>query len=872
MIGAGVVSLRAKAAWGFRVCTMHASRFIFAIIAVAAWASIIIASTDAKAQFACVGTLGASDVTCTNAGTTAVPFFQDQLGSFNLTTISSGASNGITTTSVDGNVTATNSGINADMLETSASGLGNATSNNSGTIGSYISTLTGAGNATSTNSGTVIQDITTIAQDGGNALTNNSGNVGGNVVTTADGGGSATTNNSGTIVGILNTQTSIGGAGFGAGTAMSINSGIADLVITQTFDGGNAVTTNSGKVLRTIQTMTTDSGDATTVNTGTIDGSIATVSGLSSGDGNATTINAGVVNGLIQTAVGGNGNSTNINSGSVSGGMVGIVAGDGNAAAVNFGYVGGPVASQVNGVGNSSIVNYGTIDSGGLGTVLAQTSSGTASVFNAGRIVGTLGVSVVDAGHAVVTNAGLIDGSGSGAAIFMDSDPSNPAARSTLNILPGSRIIGTIQLAGDTFYPGSGTVVNILSGHDISSALTFGNNCGCGTFGGLIDTGATVNVTGGAPYVISGDTVAILDPTSFAGADRNVVDVTRTITSLVTSRLTNPAPIGGSGSMAIGFAPSGNVARDMVNDAFLGIPVLAYASNDRVLLSNPSFTAADGTSVWAQGFGGRRVQQADAPTLRSVNNFYGGVLGIDKTVRPGLRIGGFIGGGAIKSTIDLNSGDTSSDIGFGGLYGRYAVGRAFVDFSLLGGYSSNDVKRTIANNLAPGGYEYATGKYNGWFVSPEVAYGLEQSLGYNLTLTPSARVRYLAAGFGGYQETGASTNLTVASRTSHNFEERGEFKLTRTTRATPSEQLQLSGTAGLVALQRVGDSNVNTILLGQSLAFATPGKGSIVGFYTGAGFDWRNATGVSVFGAAEFTAMSDQSQTITGRGGMKISF
>jgi hypothetical protein len=54
----------------------------------------------------------------------------------------------------------------------------------------------------------------------------------------------------------------------------------------------------------------------------------------------------------------------------------------------------------------------------------------------------------------------------------------------------------------------------------------------------------------------------------------------------------------------MGFAPSGNVARDMANDAFSGIPALAYASNDRVLMSNPNFTASDGTSIWAQGFGG----------------------------------------------------------------------------------------------------------------------------------------------------------------------------------------------------------------------------------------------------------------------------
>ncbi|TKT73120.1 autotransporter outer membrane beta-barrel domain-containing protein [Afipia massiliensis] len=801
-------------------------------------AVVTLVSTNARAQFACVGTLGASDVTCSNTGATAVPFLQDQLGSFNLTTTSSGFSNGITTTSVDGNVTATNSGINADMLETSASGLGNATSNNSGTIGTYISTLTGAGNATSTNSGTVIQDITTIAQDGGNALINNSGftsaittstvpgsalvsgsatsiNSGfvANVIsTTADGGGNATTRNSGIAINGMATVTSNGGLGSGAGTATGINSGTVDTILTQTSDGGNAITINSGRIVNAgfgpgIFSGAVDGGNATTVNTGFVNGGIFTGSGMAGGDGNAITVNYGTVMGPVVTAAG-------------------VAGGNGNASALNAGKI------------------YGTVD----------------------VIAGVIG-------SASFTNAGLVDGTSSGglAINLVQFDPATPT---TLNILPGSRIVGQVILNGDITDPFAvGTKVNILSGHDISSVLTFGGpGCGCGAFGGLMDTGAIVNITGGAPYVINEDTVAILDPTSFAAADRNVVDVTRTITSLVTSRLTNPAPIGGSGSMAIGFAPSGNVARDMANDAFSGIPALAYASNDRVLLSNPSFTAADGTSIWAQGFGGQRIQQADAPTLRSVSNFYGGVLGIDKTVQPGLRLGGFIGGGAIKSTIDLNSGDTSSDIGFGGLYGRYAMGRAFLDFSLLGGYSSNDVKRTIANNLVPGGYEYAAGKYNGWFISPEVAYGFQRSLGYNLTLTPSARMRYLAAGFGGYQEVGSSTNLTVASRTSHNFEERGEFKLTHTTNATPTEQLQLSGTAGLIALQRVGDSNVNTVLLGQSLAFATPGKASIVGFYAGAGFDWRNASGFSVFGAAEFTAMSDQSQTITGRGGVKVSF
>lgn len=847
--------------------TARAMRFPVIAIMAAIIAAATLPSRDAHAQFACVGTLGASDVTCTNTGVAAVPFLQDQLGTFNLTTTSSGLSNGITTTSVDGNVTATNSGINADMLDTSASGLGNATSNNSGIIGTYISTLTGAGNATSINSGTVLQDIRTTAQDGGNALANNSGTatalttstaagsalvngsattinsgiVNDSIVTSADGGGNATTQNSGTVVGSLGTFTTNGGTGSGGGNATSINSGTVDSIVNATNDGGAATVVNTGNVLFSGGCCsgpvgifnTTNNGDATTINTGVVNGGIYTISGATNGDGNATLVNYGTIRGDVRT-----------------------------------------LAGSTGGAGNATFVNYGTIYADFFGVGVGS-SNGTTTGYNTGRIYGEVDVAVGSSGTVTFSNAGLIDGTYgvSPTGVALDLTQGDPSIPTTLNILPGSRIVGEIILNGDVTDPFAvGTKVNILSGHDISSVLTFGGSgCGC-TTGGLTDTGAVVNITGGAPYIINGNTVAILDPTSFANADRNVVDVTRTITSLVTSRLTNPAPIGGSGSAAIGFAPSGNVARDMANDAFSGIPALAYASNDRLLLSNPSFTAADGTSIWAQGFGGQRIQQADAPTLRSVSNFYGGVLGLDKTMQPGLRLGGFIGGGAINSKIDLNSGDTKSDLVFGGLYGRYAMDRAFLDFSLLGGYSSNDVKRTIANNLVLGGYEYAAGKYNGWFISPEIAYGLKQSLGYNLTLTPSARVRYLAAGFGGYQESGSTTNLTVASRTSHNFEERGELKLTHTTNATPTEQLQLSGTAGLIALQRVGDSNVNTILLGQSLAFATPGKGSIVGFYAGAGFDWRNATGVSVFGAAEFTAMSDQSQTITGRGGVKVSF
>ncbi|EKS38654.1 hypothetical protein HMPREF9696_01123 [Afipia clevelandensis ATCC 49720] len=873
----------------FCVRKARAPRFLFAL-AIFSFVSFA-AITNARAQFGCVGAIGASDVTCTNTGTeTAVPYMLNQTGVFNLTINSSGVSNGITATTVDGNNLVNNSGTGNSGISLFVSGNGNAVLNNSGSAFALDSTASN-GNSTIANSALIFA-ITNNAQNG-KALTQNSGQILNNISTSSL-GGDATTINSGNIQNLFGPTAGI---------------------VTSTNLGGNASTINSGAVAGGIQTYTDAlGGDALSVNTstGNITGGITTATGfVSFGIGNATTINAGTAD-FLQTYTVVGGNAVSINTGTLinptgnpypsflgpgyesamltfaigtTGDAIAInrgtiadnannpsiltISDTGNASTTNYGTTGGiyTISGYNGGSGDASIVNYGTVTTG-IAAIAA--GDGNASVYNAGSSIGGVTAQAYGFGSATVTNAGLVDGRNASGGIAISLSQFSIATPTTLNILPGSRILGMIDLNGSSFFAGTGTQINILGGHDISSVLTFGGGCVCG--GGLLDTGSVVNVTGGAPYVIKGDTVALLDPTSFANAERNVVDVTRTITSLVTSRLTNPAPINGNGSAVMGFAPSGNVARDMANDVFSGIPALAYASNDRVLLSNPSFTAADGTSIWAQGFGGQRIQQASAPTLRSVNNFYGGVLGIDKTVQPGLRLGGFIGGGAIKSSIDLNSGSTSSDIGFGGVYGRYAMGRAFLDFSLLGGYSSNDVKRTLTNNLAPGGYEYASGKYDGWFVSPEVAYGFQRALGYNLTLTPSARVRYLAAGFGGYQESGSSANLTVASRVSHNFEERGELKLTHTTQATPSEQLQVSGTVGLVALQRASDSNVNTVLLGQSLAFATPGRGSIVGFYAGAGFDWRNASGVSVFGATEFTAMSDQSQTITGRGGVKVAF
>ena len=138
-------------------------------------------------------------------------------------------------------------------------------------------------------------------------------------------------------------------------------------------------------------------------------------------------------------------------------------------------------------------------------------------------------------------------------------------------------------------------------------------------------------------------------------------------------------------------------------------------------------------------------------------------------------------------------------------------------------------------------------------------------------MTPAARLRYLAANYDGFTETGSTANMTAGSRTLENAEERAELTLTRTM-LWDAGRLQAGLTAGVLGQQRTGSGNVNAILLGQALAFATPGKSSISGGYAGASLDWRMRNGLALFAAAEYTAMSDSSNTVTGKAGLRYGF
>jgi len=684
---------------------------------------------------------------------------------------------------------------------------------NAGTSGSF--TPTTAGNITTTNSGTVNGDVDPTA--GGNATATNSGTITQSMVAATNAGGNVTVTNSGSIGQTLAADALAGGNASGTNTG---NVG-AGFNVSVTGTGGNASGTNSGTVGGFI--VSTTRGNATATNSGTV---IGFAEAETNGGGNATAANSGTIVQALDVAASGTGNAVATNTGTI--GFLAVVSASGNATAINSGTLTQGLFVGTNTGGNASATNSGLINGG---VTISLNAGGTSSLANSGTIKNTLGP-----------------------AIQFQGGPD------TLNLLAGSTIIGSIQLAGvhDS--------VNFLSGnHNLTFGPTFLGSAGL----------SHATVGGAIPFAVSGNQAAAVDPTPFALADRNLMDFTRGVSSILGSLGGASAAPTGPGSSA--FAPSDSMAA-RIDAAFagLGIAALGYAGNDAPVFKAPTMVDQYGPSVWARAFGGDHVQDADGPLAHSSTRFAGGAVGFDMVMRPDLRLGLFVGGGETHQALDMNLGHTDSDTVFGGVYGRWGFASfgapAFLDFALHGGGASNSTARTINNNTLPGGIEIATASYNSAYISPEATYGVDFPLWSEYTLTPSIGVRYVAGMFDGYTESGTTAPLTVSSRTIQDIEERGQVKLTRTTLFGGGDALLTSVHVGVLGLERVGDTTVSTVLLGANLPFVTPGKSTVAGVLGGGGLEWRTHGGVSFFGAAEAIGFSDSSTVYDARGGIRVAF
>jgi hypothetical protein len=352
---------------------------------------------------------------------------------------------------------------------------------------------------------------------------------------------------------------------------------------------------------------------------------------------------------------------------------------------------------EVEGLGNgsNSVSNYGSI------TTKGKEAHGVhVDTFRSNTINNYGGIFVTDSGSFAIWDQGGMD--------------------NTLNIFPGSQIIGAIN------FNQAGDVINIFGngGAGSSSTLTFL------TAGGF----PIVNLKGDNMVNVGGPTgiYAVVDPTGPSVNGAALGSMMGGLHNVITQQLSH------------GNAKPAQVASTRVEPGMM-----------------PS---ADDSQIWFSGFGSHRERDTDGSVLAYDHDFYGGVGGYEMRLGRSSRIGFMAGYANTDLATDFQSLYTNTHSGFIGTYGQVRLGSFNLDGSLIGGYEQNDNNRIVVDNI--NGFELAEADYDSFFISPSVTLSSEVRVFTNIALRPSATATYSVAWYDDYTETGTTqSNLTIDDRT-----------------------------------------------------------------------------------------------------------
>ncbi|AZO74166.1 autotransporter outer membrane beta-barrel domain-containing protein [Mesorhizobium sp. M1D.F.Ca.ET.043.01.1.1] len=450
-----------------------------------------------------------------------------------------------------------------------------------------------------------------------------------------------------------------------------------------------------------------------------------------------------------------------------------------------------------------AIVNSGPVGVSGTGATGIGTLSGNAAITNSGSVVvdGASAVGIAALGdNSVITNSGRVFSDQSAAIYF-------GAPGATLNLLGGTAIQGPIAFSGGgntlTFGPALNAVMSFVGSGPPQTILT-----------------------GGRPFVTSGNSVAVVDTSGFASSAPLVEDIVDGIVGAVEARMPTP-----------------------------GGDVLA---------------PHNGPDSWISTFGAIRSQGASGASAGFSEALGGVVAGAERRSGDGFLGGVLLGGAAGSTEVDHDAQEIVHRGVFAGGYLGYDGGARFAEAAFVAGVLQERSRRRVANNLALGGVETARADFNGVFLSPSVTLGTRMPVMAG-TLVPSLRLRYVGLILDDYSETGSDGDLAVSGRDVNVFEARGQLALALAPVSTPSQTWQTTLRAGIDAIAQDSDE-LSATLLGQDISFAAGGRKAVFRGFAGADVAAEVGAGMTLNAGFEAGYGSDNAFTVRGRARLRKAF
>jgi hypothetical protein len=449
-------------------------------------------------------------------------------------------------------------------------------------------------------------------------------------------------------------------------------------------------------------------------------------------------------------------------------------------------------------IANSGAVNVFGTASTGIGTLF-----GNATISNSGSVIvgGVGGVAIAaQGGNSVITNSGRVFSDQSVAIYFGAPD-------AVLNLLGGTAIQGPIVFSGGgntvTFGPGLNAVMS-FSGSGLPQTV----------------------LTGGRPFVTSGDSVAVVDITGFASSGPLIEDLVDSIEGVAEARMSAPGD---------------------------DLPATHR-----------------GPDAWISTFGGIRSQGGSGASAGFSEALGGVVAGAERRSGDGFLGGLFLGGAAGSTEVDDDAQEIVHRGVFAGGYLGYDAGPHFAEAAFLAGVLQERSRRRVANNLVLDGIETARADFNGIFLSPSVTLGMRLPVSTG-TLISSVRLRYAGLFFDDYAETGSDGDLAISRRNVNLFEARGQLALALTPVSTPSQAWQTTLRAGIDAIAQTSD-DVSATLLGQDISFPAGGRKFVLRGFAGADVAAEVGAGMTLNAGFEAGYGSDNAFTIRGMARLSKSF